>query len=158
MERLTQTAAKCVGVKGARGGEFRGGLQNASNDHGQDEIAIAVGLFIEEAVEIQPAQGAEDGGDVAVRAGAEDAEGLRQGRADGSRALQDGAQSIDLSRGPLREISNGAVADLAVLAETFAQEDGGWGVAVGDDGDIHVDIIWRSPRKCKEHASIYMTT
>ena len=48
MEQLTQSATEGVGVKGACGSEFRGGLQNTRDDHGQDEIAIAVGLFIEE--------------------------------------------------------------------------------------------------------------
>jgi hypothetical protein len=31
--------------------------------------------------------------------------------------------------------------DLAVLAEGFAEEDGGRRVAVGHDGDVHVDMI-----------------
>ena len=48
-------------------GKFGGWLQNTSRDHGQDEIAIAVVMLIEEVVEMQLAQGAEDGGDVAVR-------------------------------------------------------------------------------------------
>ena len=56
-------------------------------------------------------------------------------------ALQDGAERIDFSWGPVGEIGDGAVADLAVLTEALAQEDGGRGVAVGDDGDIHVDIM-----------------
>ena len=33
------------------------------------------------------------------------------------------------------------VVDLAVFAEALTQEDSGRGVAVGHDGDIHVDII-----------------
>ena len=39
------------------------------------------------------------------------------------------------------EIGDGAVVDLAVLAEAFAEEDSGRGVAVGDYGDVHVDRI-----------------
>src|SRR5579883_3489067 len=38
---------------------------------------------------------------------------------------------------PVGEIGQGAILDLAVLAEGFAQEEGGWGVAVGDGGDVH---------------------
>ena len=41
------------------------------------------------------------------------------------------------------EIGNGAVVDLAVFAEALAQEDSGRGVAVGHDGDVHVDIVWQ---------------
>ena len=86
MEQLTQRAAESIGMKSARGGEFGCWLQYASRDHRQDEIAIAVGMLIEEAVEMQLAQSAEDGGDVAVRAGADDVEGLRQSNAEGGGA------------------------------------------------------------------------
>src|SRR5262249_46837621 len=40
------------------------------------------------------------------------------------------------------EISQGPVADLAVDAEGFAEEDGGRGVAVGDGGHVHAYILW----------------
>jgi hypothetical protein len=141
MEQLAQRAAEGIGMKSAGGGEFGCGLQHASCDHGHDEIAIAVGVLIEEAVEMQLAQSAEDSGDVAVRAGTDDVEGLRERSTEGSGALQDGAQGIDFGGGPVGEIGDGAVVDLAVFAEAFAEEDGGWGVAVGDDGDVHVDRI-----------------
>ena len=98
-------------------------------------------MLIEEAIETQLVQSAEDGGDVAVRARADDIEGLRQRGAEGGRALQDGAQGVDLGGGPMGEIGDGAVVDFAVFAEALAQEDRGWGVAIGDDGDVHVDII-----------------
>ena len=62
---------------------------------------------------------------MAVRAGADDIEGLRQRSAGGRVALQDGAERIDFSWGPVGEIGDGAVADLAVLTEALAQEDGG---------------------------------
>ena len=128
-------------MKIAGGGEFGCRLQNASRDHGQDEIAIAVGMLIEEAVEMQLAQSAEDGGDVAVRAGADDVEGLSQRDAESGGALQDGAHGIDLSGRPMGEVGEGTVEDFAVEAEGLAEEDGRRGVAVGDDGDVHVDRI-----------------
>jgi hypothetical protein len=31
--------------------------------------------------------------------------------------------------------------DFAQLAEALAEEDGRWGVAIGDDGHVHVDIL-----------------
>ena len=39
--------------------------------------------------------------------------------------------------GPVRQVGDGAIPDLAVLPEGLAQEEGGRGVAVGDYGDIH---------------------
>ena len=86
-------------------------------------------------------QRAEDSGNVAMRAGADDIEGLSERSADGSGALQDRAESMDLSRWPMGDIGEGAVVDLAIESEGLAEEDGGWGVAVGDGGHIHVYII-----------------
>jgi hypothetical protein len=56
------------------------------------------------------------------------------------------------------EIGNGAVVDFAVFAEALAQEDSGRGVAIGHDGDVHVDIIIHSSSKYKTNIRIYMTT
>ena len=41
------------------------------------------------------------------------------------------------------EVGDGAIVDLAVFAEAFAEEDSGRGVAIRDDGDVHVDRIQR---------------
>jgi hypothetical protein len=115
-------------------------------------------MLIEEAVEMQFAQSAEDGGDVAVRAGAENVEGLRQRGSEGGGAFQDGAKGIDFGRGPVGEIGNGAVVDFAVFAEALAEEDGGRGVAVGDYGDVHVDRILAMIDRYKDNYRTYMTT
>ena len=125
---------------------------------GQDQIEFATGAFIDEPVELQFAQGAEDGGHVAVRTGADDIEGLRKRSTDGSSAPQDGAEGIDLSRGPMGDIGEGAVVDLAVESERLAEEDGGRGVAIGDGGHIHAYIISIYYRKIKLNYNIYMTT
>ena len=109
MEQFAERAGESIGVQGTRGGEFGGGFQNTRHDHGQDQIELATGVFIDEPVELQFAQGAQDGGNVAVRAGADDIERLRKRDTDGSRALQDGAEGIDLSRGPMGNIGEGAV-------------------------------------------------
>jgi hypothetical protein len=98
-------------------------------------------MFIDEGVEMQSLESAEDGDDMAVRAGADDVEGLRKRGAEGSGAHEDGAQGIDLRRRPMGEVGESAVVDLAVEAEGLAEEDGGRGVAVGDGGDVHVYII-----------------
>jgi hypothetical protein len=44
---------------------------------------------------------------------------------EGSGALQDGAEGVDLSGRPTGEVGEGAVADFAVETEGFAEEDGG---------------------------------
>ena len=141
MKEFTESAAQSIGVKSARGGEFGGGFQNAGHDHGHDQIAFAAGAFVDEPVELQLVEGAEDRGHVAMRAGADDVESSRKRRADRSGAFQDGAESVELGGWPMREVGEGAVADLAVETKGLAEEDSGRGVAVGDVGDVHAYII-----------------
>src|SRR5271157_2545942 len=50
---------------------------------------------------------------------------------------QQAAEGFNPGRGPVRQVSDGAILDLAILPEGFAQEEGRRGVAVGDGGDIH---------------------
>ena len=38
---------------------------------------------------------------------------------------------------PIGEVGQGGLAGLAAFAPAFAQEDGGWGIAVGDGFDVH---------------------
>ena len=56
------------------------------------------------------------------------------------------------------EIGDGAVVDLAVFAGALAEEDSGRGVAVGDDGDVHVDRVRELFDEYKWNVSYYMTT
>ena len=120
LEQLPESAAESIGVQATRGGEFGSGLQNAGDNHGQYQIAVAAGLLFDEAVELQFVQGAEDGSHVAVRTRAYDIESLRQRSGEGSGALQDGAERIELSWGPVGKIGEGAVSNFAVDAEGFA--------------------------------------
>jgi hypothetical protein len=158
MEEFGEGAAEGIGVQGTSGGEFGGWFQDAGNDHGQNQVAMTTGLFIDERVEMQTLQSTEDGGDVAVRAGANDVEGLRERGAEGGGAVEDGAEGVDLSRGPVGEISESTVADLAVLAEGFAEEDGGRGVAVGDGSDVHAYSINQIIIQYNRKLAHYMTT
>jgi hypothetical protein len=91
---------------------------------------------------MQVAQATEYGGDMAVRQRTGDVEGLRQrGRGDSQRAGQCRAEGVQLIRGEMSDIGNGASFDFAVEAIGFAEEDGGRGVAVRHGGDIHAYII-----------------
>ena len=58
-------------------------------------------------------------------------------RRDQGLVAQQAAQGFDFLLGPVGEVGQGALAGLGALASAFAQEDGGRGVAVGDDIDIH---------------------
>ena len=60
---------------------------------------------------------------VGQRAG--DGESLGERGAEVRLAFQDAAQGVNFFRGPAGEVSEGAVFDLAVDAEGFAEEDGG---------------------------------
>ncbi len=58
-------------------------------------------------------------------------------------------RASDLSWGPMREVGEGAVFDLAVAAKRLAEEDSGRGVAVGDIGDVHAYILLYTCNKIK---------
>src|SRR6204780_3521124 len=130
-------------MKAAGGGKLGGRLDDAGNDHGDDEIALTTGSRVEDGIQFQVAQATEDGGDMAVRKGAGDAEGIGQRRGGGRWIASQGrAESCNLLGGGMSEIGEGARFDFAVLAIGFAEEDGGRGVAVGYGGNVHAYIIW----------------
>jgi hypothetical protein len=58
---------------------------------------------------------------MAVRQGAADADALL---GDGDAALQEGAETLDQSGGPIRQIGQSALPDLAIFAKALAQQDG----------------------------------
>lgn len=78
------------------------------------------------------AQRAEDGGNVTVRTGTLNAEGVGQGQAfDRGRAGQSAAKGFDLSGAQMSDIGDGAGLDLAVFAIGFAEENGGGELRLG---------------------------
>ena len=52
-------------------------------------------------------------------------------------ALEHAAQALDVGRGPVGQVAQGALTDLALVAVALAQENGGWRVPVRDRFDIH---------------------
>src|SRR6516162_8328812 len=62
--------------------------------------------------------------------------------------------------GPYEIVSalGAALAGFVAFAPAFAEEDGGRGVAVGDNGDVHADITSSLPRSVKEQYVYYMGT
>ena len=57
-------------------------------------------------------------------------------------AAEETAEGVDAGFRPGGEIEEGAVFDLAVIAEGLAQKDGRRGRAVGDDGDVDNYRSW----------------
>ena len=90
----------------------------------------------------EPARRAQHRGHVAVRQGALDGEDLLDAGY-GHAAAQQHLQALDHLIGQARQIGQGALADLAVLAVGLAQQHRGGRVAVGHGLDVH-DFIYRS--------------
>ena len=100
------------------GGQLGTGMKDALGDHGDDEIALTGRLACDEGIDSELAEGGEDGVDVAVGQGAEDAE-LLVGRKE-VLAFEDAGDESDLREGECAEIGKGAIFDFTVLAIAFA--------------------------------------
>ena len=124
------------GRQRAGGGEFGGRVEDPTDQQGEDEIAATIAAGAEDTVEADLAGGAERGGDVAMWQAADDGEGVTLGGDDGA-AFEHAAQAFDMGRGPVGEIAEGALTNLAAFAVALAQQDGGWRVPVWDGFDIH---------------------
>ena len=124
-----------IGMKAAGSSEFGGGIEDAGDDDGDDQIALGATGAREDRFQKEAANSAESGGDVAVRSRALNVESV--GGGDERFALEDTAEGVDLGGGPRREVGEGTFDDLGALAEALAEEDGGRGVAVGDGLYIH---------------------
>src|SRR4051794_7302805 len=145
----TERFAQAGGRRGRRqrpgGGEFGDGIEDAPDQHGEDEVAAAVAVGAEDAVKADLARHAEGGGDMAVWQAAGDGDGVLLGWDDGA-AFEHAAQAFDVSGGPAGEVAQRAFANLAALAIALAQQDGGRGVPVRDGFDIHAANASRSGR------------
>ena len=135
IQHVGQRIAQGVGVQGASGGELGSGTEDAREDQSEGQIARAR-TATEQAIEADRASEAAYGGDVAVGLGAHDVERIVEG-GDGEAALEQDAQTFDDMCGPLGEVGEGALLDLAVLAVGLAEQDGRRGRAVGDRLDVH---------------------
>ena len=78
---------------------------------------------------------------------------VRQGLAGGKQIVgrdqgfvaQQATEALDFLWRPGGKVGQGALAGFVALAPALAEEDGGRGVAVGDDGDIHANVISQQP-------------
>src|SRR5215469_2970472 len=61
-------------------------------------------------------------------------------RRDQGLVAQQATEGLDFLRGPGGKVGQGALTGFVAFAPAFAEEDGGRGVAVGDDGDVHANM------------------
>ncbi len=73
---------------------------------------------------------------MAVRRTAGHGESVALGRNDGA-AFEHATQTLDVCRGPIGQIAEHALPNLATLAVAFVQQDGGRRIPVRDGSDIH---------------------
>src|SRR5262249_22687744 len=88
----------------------------------------------EQPVEANRAERAQHRDGVAVRQRAPDANPIR---GDGDPALEQRAKALDQRGGPGGKIGQGALSDPAIIAKTFAQQDGRRRAAVGYRFNVH---------------------
>ena len=79
------------------GGELEGGLEQALGEHGEDAVAVARGLAVEQGGELELAEGFDEEFDMAVREGADDGEDLVG--ADEGFVPEQPAEGVDLGGG-----------------------------------------------------------
>ena len=139
------------------GGELGCGFENAADQQREHEIAAAIAVAAEHAVEADPAGGPECRRDMAVRQGADDGEGVAFGGYDGA-APEHAAQPFDVGGEPIGEIAQGPFTNLAAFAIALAKQNGGRRVPVGDRFDIHGGIGAHRLRKYKSQILDYMAT
>src|SRR5204862_1618180 len=118
--------------------ELRAGRSQARDNQRLDKRTEARG-GVKSAEETRRAQCCEDRGDVTVRPAGHDFKwpcrtGCERGATGTAKDL---TKRLDAVGGPIREISNGSILDLAALPIALAQQHGGARAAVGDGGDVH---------------------
>ena len=148
---LAQRVGQGLGAEAAGGGELRARVEDARRDHRQRQRPHPRRTAVQQSLEAQRAGRAQHGGGVSVGAGAQDLESVAEGL-QGDAALEQDAQPVHDVVGQLRQVGQGALPDLAALAEGLAQEHGGRGFPIGhafdihdyDRNDYHVSCQWYS--------------
>ena len=122
-QHLAQRIAGGGGIQHPRGGQLRRRVEQAGDDQRKCQITSALRRAArQQGIEFDPACGTERGEDVAMGKSAEDLNGVGRGKQ--FLAAQHGAQLLDPLGRPVREILEGSLLGLAVLAVAFAQQDG----------------------------------
>ena len=135
-QHAAQRGAGGVVVQLAMGGQLGGRLDHAGDQHGLQQRLQRLGRRAEPVRRAAATRAAQHRCDVAMGQGAFDAEEL-VGTGYRHAATQQYLQTLEDLRGQARQVGQGALADLAVLAVGLAQEDSGRRVAVGHGLDVH---------------------
>jgi hypothetical protein len=122
-ERFAEAGGCGGGREGAGGGELGDRIEDTADQHRQHEVAAAIAVGAEDAVEADLARGAKGSGDVAVRQAAGDGEGIVVGGNDGA-AFEHATQTFDMRSGSVGEVAQGALMNLAIFPVALAQQNG----------------------------------
>ena len=142
-ECLAEGGDGALGGEGAGGGELGLGIDDPVDEEREHEVAAAAGLAVDEGMQSELPEGAEDGGDVSVGQTSDAGEGVFG--IDELLAAEDAAERLDGGGGELGEVGEGALLDAAVFAVGLAEEDGGRGGAIGHALDIHGYPLYHTP-------------
>ena len=110
-------------------------MEQTFDDHGQHQIALAAGFGGNYGIQAEPANRPQESFDMAVGQSLLRGEQI-MGRDEGFVAQQ-AAEGFDFFLRPIGEVGQGALAGLVAFAPALAEEDGGWGVGIGDGFDVH---------------------
>ena len=113
------------------------GFEDPADQECKNEIAAAIAVGAEDPIKPDPAGGAESGGDVAVRQGADDGEGFAPPAGMTVPPLSTPRRPSMWAAGQSERLQRVTFTDLSTLAIAFAQQDGRGRVPVGDGFDIH---------------------
>ena len=119
--------------EGAGGGKFGAGVDDAGDDHGDDQGAQTAGGAGDESRQVEVLEEAEDGGDVAMSEAAQTRESSVG--TDQSIASEGAADEVDDGQGEMRDIAEGLMLDLALVAEGATEEVGAVGLLNLDTSD-----------------------
>jgi hypothetical protein len=135
------------------GGELGDRRNQARHHHGDHQIAATVASWTQQAIEFDPAKGAEHGRAMAVRQRTFDGDGLLAGWQHGT-ALEHRAQTLDHRDGPVADVQQGALLDLAIDLVALPQEDRFGTASICTAHFVHMIIII----KYSVNITIYMAT
>ena len=137
---IVEGGIEVVLVEGGETEDFGDGMIFGPADGRQARALMGDAGQDEEEGEFGEAGLAESGGEAEgigeVFEGEQEAEDEAEGGVRGGEVIEVAAEGAlegqDAGGGPVGEIGEGAGMDLAILAEGFAEEDSGWGGAIGD--------------------------
>ena len=122
-EQDSEAGVGGIGGESPGGGQLGGGMDEAGDEGGQGQVALAARGAVEDAGQAELGGQAEQGGHVAMGKRPLEGDGLVEGREDDA-ALEEGADGIDQGWGDFGEVGESLSADAFALTPGFSQQDG----------------------------------